>query len=100
MHRPSLLVWVLTLACTVALVTGVNPGVFKGCSDSSVCRRFRKVAENVESFTRPAYVSPYSLGSVPELDGAALHVPVMSALHDVSFELKTCLLYTSDAADE
>ena len=79
MHRPSLLVWVLTLACAAALVAGVNPGVFKGCSDSSVCRRFRKVAENVESFTRPAYVSPYSLGSVPELEGAALHV--LSLIH-------------------
>lgn len=97
MHRPSLLVWVLTLACAAALVAGVNPGVFKGCSDSSVCRRFRKVAENVESFTRPAYVSPYSLGSVPELEGAALHVPVMSALHDVSFELKTTFFADGNA---
>ena len=90
-----------------------------------MCRRFRQVSEQVESF--PSYVSPYAVAErVAKVDDAKIHLLVRTALHDVSFDMNAtffadgnarlqmdehgptykdwrhypCLLYTSDAADE
>lgn len=76
----SLLLVVLVLAYA-ALVTAVNPGVFKECSDSSLCRRFRRTAAHVEQHA--PFASPYSADDVSQasLRGGVLHTTVRSALH-------------------
>lgn len=89
--------WVLAfLAWAATLVVSVRPGDFKACKDSSVCRRFRQVSEQVESF--PSYVSPYAVAErVAKVDDAKIHLLVKTALHDVSFDMNATFFADGNA---
>lgn len=78
-------VWTLVLA-SAAAVLAVVPGSFKKCDDSSVCRRFRGIAERTEQHA--PYTSPYTAGEARWL-GDELVLPVRSALYsNISFEIR------------
>ncbi|WFD34956.1 glucan 1,3-alpha-glucosidase [Malassezia cuniculi] len=72
---------VVVAGACAALVGAVNPGVFKECNDSSLCRRFRRTAEHVEA--NAPFISPYSVDDLnaAALSDGVLHTTVRSALH-------------------
>lgn len=73
------------VASAWALVAAVRPGDFKKCEDTSLCRRFRRIAEHAET---TGVVSPYSVPSGGEMDGHQLRLDVSSALHpDIRFDM-------------
>lgn len=84
--RSAVLAWVL--GCAGAAVLAVRPGDFKKCHDVSFCRRFRRIADHVET---TGVASPYSVGTHRVEDAAQdarMRWPVHSALHpDIQFEL-------------
>lgn len=79
---------VACLAIVLTAVSAVRPNDFKKCSDSSLCRRLRRLSSYVGNTT--AFKSPYSL-QTPTFDAAAsvLTAPVRSALYpEVDFEMQ------------
>lgn len=87
----------MVLAWAAAAVLAVRPNDFKACKDTSLCRRFRAIAEHVEATDAP---SPYALGDTAHTDegGARLRWPVHSALYpNISFELSLTLFDDGNA---
>ena len=98
---PRALLLCVWAVCVGALVSAVRPGDFKGCQDSSVCRRFRHMAEHVDKVADAGYESPYALRpevQKPHIDGNVVTLPVRSALYpNVSFEMRISLFADGNA---
>lgn len=88
----------LGLLFSAHLALAVRPNDFKKCSDSSLCRRLRRLSTYSDEHSTPdkQFRSPYSLhrrGDADEVtfDSATstLRSPVLSALHpDIEFALE------------